>query len=192
MLLTYNLFNFFKANTDLVNMVLLLEHSPNRVKVGTYFNKKAVVVTTFLHNLPLKADDIANLLWLTKNVTPWGGSITVVQNYINTLGTKGMPFLKRSWLKPKKLDKFFPIFPTMPTPNRSSLGNQKEDYYRKLPKNLNKKQMYVPKFDPRTKINTKADLLVLANNEFYQGRGRWQFALHRQIVEKNFTKLYKI
>ena len=50
-------------------MVLLLEHSPNRVKVGTYFNKKAVVVTTFLHNLPLKADDIANLLWLTKNVT---------------------------------------------------------------------------------------------------------------------------
>ena len=100
-------------------------------------DNKGRLITAFLHNQPLKQEDIDTLLWFTLNLNPWGKYSRATKYYTHTIGQTGMPFLKGSWPKP------FPVLKTMPTPNRSSIGNKVENHYKNLPINKNKKNIFI-------------------------------------------------
>ncbi len=58
-----------------------------------YERTSRTLITGFLHNLPLKTDDIETLLNVTPNNKYWGGSKGVTKKYIRAIGIKGMPAL---------------------------------------------------------------------------------------------------
>lgn len=174
---------FFNPNTDLVNMVLVFEHLQDKSKPGLNLFQEGVLITAFLHNKPLTQADIVNLQWVTKGVTPWGGSITATANYINTFGKQGMPSLNKSF-------NAFPLLKTAPTPNRSSQANKREDYYRNLPSNLNKKTIFIYKIDPITKkINQKAlgDIIIISKDRAPITRAFQEFSWARSQIERLFN-----
>jgi len=173
---------FFSSTTDLVNMVLVFEHLENTSKPNGFFFQAGVLITAFLHDKPLKQSDIVNLQWVTKGITPWGGSIGVVNNYIKTLGKTRMPFLGKTFNS-------FPLLKTAPTPNRSSDGNKIEDKYRNLPGNLNKKSIFISKIDPVTKKISKQaikDILGISIDPAYLTKAFNQFCRSRAKIERQF------
>jgi len=178
---------FFQPNTDLVDMVLVFEYLQDKSQAGVVLFKAGILITAFLHNLPLKKADIINLQWVTKGVTPWGSSITATNNFINTLGKTGMPPLGKYFNS-------FPLLNTAPTPNRSSKGNKIEDHYKNLPGNLNKKTIFIYKIDPVTKkINKNAiqDITVISKDWAYIRKAIKQFFSYRKQIERKFLAFWK-
>lgn len=139
-----DLSNFFNSPSDLVDSVWVFEYENNSfsnrstIMPGDPLFYTGKLITGFLQNRRLAPVDIAALLWFTPNTNPWGNNAGVITHYTQTTGKTGMPFFAKGKIRR------FPVLPTMPTPNRSSKGNLAEDYYRKLPINRNKKNIYIP------------------------------------------------
>lgn len=79
--------NFF--NTNLLSFKIVREIKFNSI-TRSFEKKSAKLITGFLHDQPLKDDDIQTMLNVSPNNHYWGGSKRVAQLYINSIGRTGM------------------------------------------------------------------------------------------------------
>lgn len=86
-----DLFTFF--NVNILSFTLVIEFTFDATTLS-YIKNSGTLITGFLHNHPYKADDIDTLRNVGPNNYYFGGTRGVAENYINTIGTKGMPTLK--------------------------------------------------------------------------------------------------
>lgn len=150
-----------------------------------------MVVTTYLHNETLKRKDVANLTWITNGIIPWGGSLGVVTNYINTVGKRGMPSFPAALVN--SLFKSFPVFSTVPTKNRHSRANQIQDLCLKDPRNLDKKYIYLYNVDYVTqKVNLcyRVTATSLSYDDVYSTKAYTGFSSDRKDLKQTWKNFY--
>lgn len=80
------------SQTNLVSFKLVIEF-PFNTTTFLFDKQKAKVITGYLHDRPLGDDDIDTMKNPGPNNYYWGGCLTTLQSYINTIGKKGMPVL---------------------------------------------------------------------------------------------------
>lgn len=82
----------FFSKTNIVNFTIVVEFTFNST-TQQYDRSSGTLITGFLHNLPLNADDIETLLNVSPNKLYWSGSKRVTKKYLQTVGVEGMPDL---------------------------------------------------------------------------------------------------
>lgn len=88
-----DLFNFFKVN--ILSFTIVIEFTFDAT-TNSYIKNSGTLITGFLHNKPYKDDDKDTLRNVGPNNYYFGGTRGVAENYINTIGTTGMPLLTGS------------------------------------------------------------------------------------------------
>ena len=122
---------------------------------------------------------------------PWRGSLGTITNYINVMGQSGMPSFASALVN--SLFDRFPVFPTVPSPNKQSAANQIGDNCRKDPRNLNKNDIYLYKIDCVTQKldpDYRTKVLELVKDYTNSTKAYTEFSLYRKILKKTWQNFY--
>jgi hypothetical protein len=89
-MLASDLYSLF--NVNMVSFTIVVEFTFDDF-TSSYKTDSGTLITAFLHNRPYKDDDKDTLVNVGPNKFYWGGTLGVITNYIQTIGTTGMPAL---------------------------------------------------------------------------------------------------